>query len=271
MQCPLGCFNRPWNQFDLNDTMKAIRECGYSAIGFMRHQGDLLIKPYSKAEDLHTLANTVADNGLQPIIALTSMPLEEGVEKSVDQLKRMIDNSLRVGIKQVMSPGGKRELAGTFYEVARRAARYANSVGSMLVLKTHGQLSSTALDCRKALEEVGTEGFGIWYDPGNVLYYDKVRPETDVVHIAAQVIGVCVKDCRMSEGEPDVAVTPGTGDAALPAVFAELAKAGFSGPMLVECVSGKNFEEITDEARKTCGYLTDVLAKLSRTTRSSPT
>jgi sugar phosphate isomerase/epimerase len=154
-----------------------------------------------------------------------------------------------------MSTGGKREDADTYYEAARRVARHATDVGATFVLKTHGRLSSTAADCRKALDEIGSEGFGIWYDPGNVLYYDNVRPETDVLDIAGDTIGICVKDCRRVGDERDVMITPGTGDAKLEEVFARLTAAGFDGPAVVECVAGETMEELTEEARKTREFL----------------
>lgn len=72
---------------------------------------------------------------------------------------------------------------------------------------------------------------------------------------------MCVKD---SAGglKGDVMVTPGTGQVRFEPLLRTLYDAGFSGPLVVECVGGDTAEKVTGEARKAREFLAGVVERL---------
>ena len=80
--------------------------------------------------------------------------------------------------------------------------------------------------------------FKIWYDAGNIIYYTGKDPVEQLKPIVQYVTGFCAKDCDHQKG--DVFVQFGQGKVDFPAVFGELKKAGFDGPVMVECAAGRD-------------------------------
>ena len=69
-------------------------------------------------------------------------------------------------------------------------------------------------------------------------------------------------DCVVNDGVPDVMVTPGEGLVDFEKVLAGLVEGGFKGPLYVECVAGKELDEINKNVKSTLKFLNDILAKL---------
>jgi sugar phosphate isomerase/epimerase len=82
-------------------------------------------------------------------------------------------------------------------------------------------------------------------------------------HDVARHVTTCmIKDCVVSDGTPDVMVLPGEGLVDFRTVVSGLVAGGFRGPLYVECLGGQELPDINDRARRTHGFLRELLALL---------
>lgn len=110
------------------------------------------------------------------------------------------------------------------------------------------------------MDLVGHKNFRIWYDAGNIVHYADIDPVTDVARIADQVAGFSAKDCSRRGG--DVMLQFGEGKVDFKGVFDQLKKAGFNGPVMVECCRGRTLEELTAKARANRLFLEELFATI---------
>ena len=130
-----------------------------------------------------------------------------------------------------------------------------------LVLKPHGGASGAAEEISRCLEKVKHPNFKIWFDAGNIIFYTGKDPLEQLKPIVQQVTGFCAKDCDGQKGS--VWLEFGKGKVDFPAVFAEMKKAGFHGPVMVECCAlGDTPEAVTANARKNREYLESLFKNL---------
>ena len=71
-----------------------------------------------------------------------------------------------------------------------------------------------------------------------------------------------IKDCSVIDGVPDVMVTPGDGLVDFHSVLSGLVGGGFHGPLYVECVGGKEPDEVDRDVAFTRGYVEGILSGL---------
>ncbi len=90
----------------------------------------------------------------------------------------------------------------------------------------------------------------------------ELRPEPDIARVAPTVNTGIIKDCIVKDGVPDVMVTAGEGLVDFDKVLGGLVKGGFRGPLYVECVGGKELNEIDKNVKSTLKFVSDILAKL---------
>jgi sugar phosphate isomerase/epimerase len=181
---------------------------------------------------------------------MVSVAMSEPVEIAAGRLKLEIDQARAAGVPHLLSMGVSEPARyGAFLAIMQAAAPYAADNDVTLGLKHHGGISATNRDCVEVVRRVGERGFGIWYDPGNILHYTGTSPTADLESVAPYVVGMCVKDCAGGlRGE--VAITPGDGEVDFDRVFAVLRESGFQGPALVECLGGATPEQVDAEARR---------------------
>jgi sugar phosphate isomerase/epimerase len=245
----LGCFNRPWANFDYDDALAGMAAAGYTLTGFMRQQKEALVDADSTPAQMEQLKAQVAKHGLTPSTVLGINPL--GQPDAVEQFKRFIDNVAAAGATYILSCGtGKEEQYDDYYELMRQTCGYAADKGVVMTLKPHGGISATSRELLKATQRVDHPNFHIYYDPGNIHFYTGESAAEDVKLIAEHVVAMCIKDnCRGQRG--DVNIEPGTGEVDFEAVFGTLREAGFDGPCLVECLGGETLEEVNERAKRT--------------------
>lgn len=133
-----------------------------------------------------------------------------------------------------------------------------------LVLKPHGGIAGTGEDLAAIVERIGSPAVRVCYDPGNVAYYEGVRPEPDLPGVADLVRAVCIKDHRGGQAVVDFP-TPGDGDIDHVAIFRALRDANFVGPCLIERIDGLSTpEEVDRELARGRQYLERVVAAVER-------
>ena len=258
----IGCFTRPWDQYDYRVALDAIAEAGFKYAGLMTtksEKGNLVISVATTPEEAHQVGLEVKQRGLKvPSVYGGDFPVQQSLEAGIKGLRTLIDNCAAVAADSLMLGGlGDVKLYRTYYKAVAEVCDYAAEKKVGIVLKPHGGLNATGPQCRKSVELVGHKSFTLWYDPGNIYFYSdgKLDPVQDAPSVAGLVSGMCVKDFTMSgEGEKlskEVAVTPGTGKVDFPAVLAALKKDGFTGgPLVVECLARGERAAILAEAKK---------------------
>ena len=143
------------------------------------------------------------------------------------------------------------------------AIRRAERRGVTILMKPHGGIAGTGEDLALIVERIGSPAVRVIYDPGNVSYYEGVRPEPDLPNVADLVRAVCIKDHRGGMANVDFP-TPGDGDIDHVAIFRTLHQAGFSGPCLIERIDGLNSPEDADrELARGREYLERVIAEVT--------
>jgi len=255
MQASLGAFTRPWSKADLETAAGDIASAGFQQAGLMKMGGKLLFDHSSGEEEAARAKRVFETHGLKVETSLCYFDLAD-VVKGKEELRAWVDLAARAGIKHLLTTGTHDENRyENYFTAVSDCAPYAAGKGVTIGLKFHGGMTATGEQCLRAVERVGREGFGIWYDPGNVVYYDGLDPLEELEPVARDTVGVCIKDCRGGK-KGSVEVTPGDGEVDFRGIFQRLREAGFSGPMLVETLGPG---EVALEARRAFEFLSGLL------------
>jgi len=261
MQIALGCQNRPWHQYTLEEALAGIAAAGFTGVGLIPQQGKWAFTADSSDEDIEALRRLLDSHRLQPEMAIRQPNLWELPEaRAVSAFLREMDRGKALGLEYFILTGMSHEdRYESWFRAIGACLDRAAELGLQLLLKPHGGLSALAADLRGAIERFHHPSFGICYDPGNILYYTGEKPEEDLPGIVEHVRAMCIKD-EVGGREGEVMITPGTGLVDFPRIFTILREAGFAGPCWVECLGGETLAEINDEARRAQQFITEVVA-----------
>ncbi len=260
----LGCYTRPWDQYDYRVALDGIAEAGFKYAGLMTAKGKswVLITVDSTPEEVMAIAAEVKKRGLKTLSLYGGdFPVAKSVEAGINGLKKLVDYCALTACPNLLLGGTTDEkLVRPYYQVVAECCDYAASKGVGLSIKPHGGQNATGPQCRKLIEQVGHSNFRLWYDPGNIFYYSdgKLDPVEDSATVDGLVAGVSVKDFLPPK---EVMVTPGNGRVNFRDVFTRLRQGGFrSGPLVVECVArGDTPAKITAEAEKARRFIEGLL------------
>jgi sugar phosphate isomerase/epimerase len=251
----LGCYTRPWDQYDYRVALDGMAEAGFKYAGIMtaNTKGWLILTVNSSLEEANGVSEEVKQRGLKALsLYAGEFPVAQSLEAGIEGLKKLVNLCVACSCPNLMLAGTADEkLYPPYYQVVKECGDYAATKGVGLSLKPHGGLNATGPQCRKAIALVGHKNFGLWYDPGNVFYYSdgQLDPVDDAATVDGLVVGMSVKDYRHPK---EVLVTPGAGKVNFAALFARLKQGGFTrGPLLIECLERGPAEKITADAKKT--------------------
>jgi sugar phosphate isomerase/epimerase len=261
----LGCYTRPWDQYDYRVALDGIAEAGFRYAGLMTAKGKtwVLITVETTPEEVVTIADQVRQRGLKTLsIYGGDFPVAHSVEAGIAGLMTLIDHCALCACPNLLLGGtSDAQLVAAYYKVVAECCDYAASKAVGLSIKPHGGQNATGPQCRQLIEQVGHPNFRLWYDPGNIYYYSDGRldPADDVVTVDGLVVGMSVKDFLPPK---EVMVTPGQGHVNFSKVFAGLRNGGFTrGPVVVECLArGESPAQITAEAFRARRFLETTLA-----------
>ena len=258
----IGCYTRPWDQFEYRTALDGIAEAGFKYAGIMTAKTKtwLLLTVDSSLEDAATVGEEIRKRGLKPAsLYAGEFPVAQSIAAGVEGLQKLINLSVACGAPNLMLAGvGDVKLYDTYFKVIAEGCDYAAAKGVGLSMKPHGGFIATGAQLRQGIERVGHKNFRVWYDPGNIFYYSdgKLDPVNDVASVAGLVAGVSVKDFRLPK---EVLVTPGTGMVDFRRVFEGLQQGGFRrGPLLVECLERGDAAKVTAEAVKARQFLEEL-------------
>lgn len=148
-------------------------------------------------------------------------------------------------------------------------------------MKHHHGLNNTSMDLLAWIKQVNHPNFGVFVDPGNIVYYTGKDPVKQMEIIGTHVAGVVAKDCSAPHfmecavgdppfgsavtgaGNPEVMIQFGAGKVNFPALFAKLKSFGFNGPVMVEGTEvGTTLEQTIANARANRDFLKKIFAGL---------
>jgi len=275
---PIGCFNRPWMQkfgsktqpidtpqranWGFDAALKGIKEAGYDTVGLLTPMPDEpFIAAHATDEYLAKLKERISNSGLKANMGSLRVSTDASLEDATKDVRRQIDHAEFLNLEWLLTFGvDKKEYYETYYKLMSDAADYAEARKIKLVMKPHGGSSGTAEGIETSLSKVNRPNFKIWFDAGNIVYYDGKDPVEELKPIVQYVTGFCAKDCGQKHGE--VMIQFGTGKADFNGVYKVLKAGGFNGPSFVECADGKTFEEVTKNARANREFLEKIFAAL---------
>jgi len=255
----IGCYTRPWAQYDYRVALDVIAEAGYRYVGLMttKSKSGLVMSVGTTPEEAAQIAEEIRKRNLKVVSVYGGdIPVGKSLEAGIEGLRRLIDNCAACGTMNLLMGGvGDPKLYEPYYKAIAECCDYAAEKGMGISVKPHGGLNATGPQCRKTVEFVGHKNFGIWYDPGNIFYYSdgKLNPVDDAPSVDGLVVGMSVKDFKPPK---NVDVTPGTGMVDFAAVFARLQAGGFKrGALVVECLEPGDLSHTLAEAKKTREFL----------------
>jgi sugar phosphate isomerase/epimerase len=257
----LGCTTRPYAALNFAGACERIAAAGYSDVAVF---GRDVVHSQSTREETLAACRTAQDAGLEPSMLLGRVQLDQGLDAVVNDYRSLIDNAALLGATWLLECGTSREeLYPDYVAVMRRVAPYAQAAGITITLKPHGGITLTTADLIDVYRRVDHPGFGLCYDPGNIIFYSlgEERPETHVAEVAPLVATGIIKDCVLNDGVPDVMVTPGEGLVDFHAILPALVAGGFSGPLYLECVGGTTIDEIDQNVRRSLAFVREALAQ----------
>jgi sugar phosphate isomerase/epimerase len=258
---PVGCFNRAWTKWSYDDALDGIAEAGYKITGFLTPQGgEAFTSATATPEYLAKLKKRIAQRGLAANTTTIRFKQDGPLEANISDLREQIDNAARLELRYMLTFGvDKPEHYENFYRLMADAAQQAEKHRIQITMKPHGGGSGASEEILRCIDKVSHANFKIWYDAGNIIYYTGKDPVAELAPIAKFVTGFCAKDCAAPKAE--VMTQFGTGKVNFKAVFAELQRAGFSGPIMVEGTKvGATPAETTGNARANREFLEKTLA-----------
>ncbi|MBL9212128.1 MAG: sugar phosphate isomerase/epimerase [Opitutaceae bacterium] len=259
----IGCLNRPWTKWSCDEMLDGVKAAGYSVVGLQTPTKDDPFVASESADYLSALKRKIDARGLKAIMGRIrtkdDAPLNDAAKAD---LRRQIDNARTLGLGTLINTGvGKPAQFDGWYRSMAYAAAYGAERGVQIVTKPHGGVNAAAAELLRCVEKVNHPNFGIWYDPGNIIYYTGKDPLAEMEPILAKITAFTAKDCTAQNGE--VMIQLGTGKVDFLPLFRRLKQAGFKGPVMVEaCAIGDTAAATTKNARATREFLETALAKV---------
>jgi sugar phosphate isomerase/epimerase len=256
----IGCFTRPWSDYDYRVAFDGIAGAGFKYVGLMNYENGMLINPDTTPEYAAVMGEEAKARGLTIASAYgRNFDVRNSVQEGVSGLQRLIDSTAACECPHLVLGGiSSPELTEAYYEVIAECCDYAAEKKVFMSIKPHGGTNATGPECRAHIEMVGHRNFGLWYDPGNIYYYSEgaLDPVDDASEVDGLVLGMSVKDFQMPR---EVNLTPGTGMVDFPEVFNLLKQGGFrGGPLIVECLTLGDLAFVNTEARKARQFLEEL-------------
>jgi sugar phosphate isomerase/epimerase len=232
---------------------------------------------------LVAMKQKLAARGLKSNIAsLPTTPRTMALADAIAAAQRVVANAHALGQRFALNLGlYDEELWLDWCKVMREAAAYGQERGVKVVVKHHHGLNNTSLDLLAWIKQVNHPNFGVFVDPGNIVYYTGKDAVKQTAIIASHVAGVVAKDCTAprylereagappfgnapsAPGNPEVMIQFGTGKVDFAGLFKVLKDAGFNGPVMVEGTAvGATLEETVANARANREFLEKIFASL---------
>ncbi len=259
----IGCFNRPFTKWSLDEGLAGIKAAGYRVMGLLSAtKEEPFIGAHATPEYLESIKTRLKAHGLKANMGALRSRHNIPLEESIAEVRKQVDNARTLSLEYVLTFGVDRpDQYEHYFKVMANAAAYAAERKIKLVMKPHGGSSGASEEILRCIDKVGHPNFKIWYDAGNIIYYTGKDPVKELEPVAKYVTGFCAKDC--AEPKSEVMIQFGTGKVDFKSVFAVLKKAGFNGPVMVECCAlSESRDVVVANARANREFLEKVFSTL---------
>jgi sugar phosphate isomerase/epimerase len=279
----IGLFPRGFGRLGLKTEalFDAIKAAGYQRADLIPMSGGAGRGPdTSTTEAVTTMKAALSARGLTSGVGNLRIPEEVPLADAIAAARRAITNAHALGETYVLSLGTEYEEGWVqFCKVLADAAAFGQELGVQVVIKDHHGLNNTAGELVGWLQQVNHPNFGLFWDPGNLIYYTGKDPLKQLEIVAPYVTGIIAKDCTnavfqtrtagdppFGDGPPapgngEVMIQFGTGKVDFVGMYRKLKSLGFHGPTVVEgMLPGKTVEETIANARAQREFLERVMA-----------
>src|SRR3989454_8869292 len=168
---PIGCFNRPWTNWSLDEALAAMKSAGYEQIGLLTPtRDDPFIGPAATTEYLANLQEKINAHGLRAIMGALASRHDIPLADSIRDAQRQIDNAHHLSLRYVLSFGvDKAAEYQHYYRVMANAASYAEEHGIALAMKPHGGASGASEEILRCIEKRSEEHTSELQSPCNLV------------------------------------------------------------------------------------------------------
>ncbi len=275
----LGAMTLPYARWSFDRALEGIAGAGFRHVGLRPgHADGPLLGERPSTQEYAALRRRIEGHGLTPALLFAS----RGAGDPAERLRDDVDTIAELGIPHLLvipvspapkfpkeRPVGERPSEMVWFarveawlRMVVPAARRAERRGVTLLLKPHGGIAGTGEDLALLVERLGSPAVRVCYDPGNIAYYEGIRPEPDLPGVADLVRALCIKDHRGGQAVEDFP-TPGDGEIDHAAIFRTLRDVGFDGPCLIERIDGLASPEDADrELTRGRAYLERIIAEV---------
>lgn len=281
----LGCQTLPYRGQPISRAFEGIRRAGYRYVMlYHNHAGKPVFTPGLSATARTALRAQINDAGLEPFMSFVGLTADPRTAEGLSTYLKELDLCAEFGIHTVVGIGPwyysqfpnvpkrmddwARE-CDEFYSVMESIIPHAETVGVTITLKPHTGITARAKDCLQVVKRIVSDRLQICWDAGNVSFYEGIYPDPDLPALAPHVKAVCIKDHLGGRADANFPV-PGTGQIDHEQMFRILFDGGFSGPLAVERVDGRDDaakmapELIDQRVAAAYRFLAPLLAKCAR-------
>jgi sugar phosphate isomerase/epimerase len=283
----IGCHTRPFTTFRASQAdnpdyvLDAVKGAGFEYADMISAgAGGGRNGAPPTAEAIAALKQKLAARGLKTNIA--NFPTaQKGVSlaDATKSARTLIENAHSLGQTYALNLGIEEEERWVEWcKVLSDAAAFGSERGVKVVVKHHHGLNNTSMDLLAWIKQVNHPNFGVFFDPGNVVYYTGKDPVKQLEIIGPHVSGVVAKDCSAPHfleravgdppfgskvagaGNPEVMIQLGAGKVDFPAFFQKLKSFGFKGPVMLEGTEvGATLDQTIANARANREFLEKLL------------
>jgi sugar phosphate isomerase/epimerase len=269
VQAQFGAMTRVFSMCSLEEALERIARVGYKYVGLLgQHQRKRPLNENMTAADVLHIRNLLEQHDLRALLAWGGAIDVNNLEPTKVKITRCADLDIetllllgpRANLNRtdadasIFLPGEREQFAAALGELVD----YASQVNVKLAIKPHGGPTGNAAGLLQLVSTAGAENVGVFYDPGNILFYLGVKPELDLPQVAHKVVGLCVKDHSGPIGDATFPV-PGQGDVDWASIFGSLKKHQFAGPAFIEVLTGADADQVETELAQARDFLEHVM------------
>lgn len=227
----------------------------------------------SKEQDFLTLGKMAQDAGIKigsvgGIVSFSVYPLsaiDEGTaQKGMDAVKKMIDAAQVLGADTVLVIPGMLTEEMEYKEAYERVQRRIEILGAyagdikLAIENVWNNFLYSPLELCRFVDEIGRKNVGVYFDIANARRFG--YPEQWIRTLSHRIMGLHVKDYRMSVDNINGFTNVLDGDVNYLKVMESLKAVGYDGTMTVELIPPAHFmvDSTLEHARKVCGNLINI-------------
>lgn len=200
----IGCCSSCYEKYPFERALEGIAKAGLKYVEIdARQEVNAHIKPESLSiSGMKEIKRLIEGYGLKPLSISGHCDL--GSKEGIDLLKKRIDLAAIMEAEYVNTAGGRisgDEEINNFFLYMNSVKTYAKERGIIIALETHGGLLGRKEVFRETIERIGSDNVRINYDPANSIYFEGIRPESDILGLVDLIAHMHIKDKLGGIGE----------------------------------------------------------------------